>query len=716
MMKTKKTTLAVMIASCFGAGAAMAEETQDSSKILSPVVVTATRVEQDSFDLPMSIDKVEKKDIQDGQLRMTLAESLIRVPGLTAQNRNQLAQDPQISTRGFGSRSSFGVRGMRIFVDGIPLSMPDGIGNPGSIDMGMISSIEVLRGPFATMYGNSSGGVINLFTEDAPKSPQAEGDLLFGSFGTRKAQTRLSGTQHGYEYALNYSDFESDGFRENSATTKKQATAKFKSTIGDDARLTTLINWFDQKAQDPGGLVREATASDPSAFSTPTGTADINKTINARVARSNTQIGLNYEKLIDSSNSINLVTYAGARDNNQILSVSNTPYNSRASVISRNFYGAELRITNRGEFLSMPFSVIGGIAFGQMKDDRKDINADDGVPRAAVDANFNRNEKQTATNFDQYVQGKLAASEKMDFHAGVRYTNVDLRFKDLQVDATKCLTASTRRYCDTSGKVGYSKFTPAIGAVYKLSPTFNFYANYGQAFETPTLVEATFLDSSAGTGPNLDIKPSTSDNYEFGAKAYVGDNTRINGAIFKIDTTNEIIVNTTTSGRTSYQNGKTTSRRGAELALETILPYGFSVYGAYTLLIAKFDEAFSSSGNPVAAGSYIPGTYRTQVYGELAWKHSPMAFQTALEARYNSRVYVNDANSDFAPSYTVLNLRGSFQQEFGRWRLTEYARIENILDKSYIGSVRVNDYSNQRYFEPAPGRNWIVGIKANYAF
>ncbi len=198
-MNTKKTTLAVMVASCFGSGFVQAQET----KVLSPVVVTATRVEQDSFDLPMAIDKVEKKDIQDGQLRMTLSESLARIPGITAQNRNQMAQDPQISSRGFGARSSFGVRGLRVYVDGIPLSMPDGIGNPGSVDLGAIAGIEVMRGPFSAMYGNSSGGVIQLLTDKAPATPEVEADVLYGSFGTRRAGVQAAGTQKGVEYLVN---------------------------------------------------------------------------------------------------------------------------------------------------------------------------------------------------------------------------------------------------------------------------------------------------------------------------------------------------------------------------------------------------------------------------------------------------------------------------------------------------------------------------------
>jgi iron complex outermembrane receptor protein len=164
----------------------------DDARLTSPVVITATRVEQNSFDLPVAIDVVEKKDIQDGQLQMTLSESLIRVPGITAQNRTNQSQDPQISSRGFGSRSSFGVRGVRVYVDGIPLTMPDGQGQPGIVDLSAIKSIEVMRGPFSALYGNSSGGVIQLISEDATKTPEIGSKIMFGSYDTdAKLWTRL---------------------------------------------------------------------------------------------------------------------------------------------------------------------------------------------------------------------------------------------------------------------------------------------------------------------------------------------------------------------------------------------------------------------------------------------------------------------------------------------------------------------------------------------
>lgn len=682
----KKTSLSLMITACFIANAA-AQET----KSLSPVVVTATRVEQDSFDLPMSIDKVEKDTIQNGGVKMTLSESLARIPGITAQNRNQMAQDPQISSRGFGARSSFGVRGIRVYVDGIPLSMPDGIGNPGSVDLGAMSSIEVMRGPFSAMYGNSSGGVIQMFTDKAPATPEVSGDILFGSFNTRRESVQAAGTKNGVEYLVNYSDYNSDGFRQQSANDKRQATAKLGIKIAEDTKLTMLTSWFDQFAQDPGGLVRAAAFTDPTSVATIT---SLNKT---RVYRSNTQTGFNLEHVINSSNTINLITYAGQRENLQYLGLTtNSPAVGRASSISRDFYGADLRLTNKGMFLAKPYQLSYGVAAGFMKDARLDRSTSNGeIP---TNTTTSRNETQEANNFDQYVQGLWSYAEKWDLHAGIRNTNLKLSVLD-NLPAVNG---------NGTGNSKFNKTIPVMGLIFKATPVLNLYANYGKGFETPTLIEVTFNDTS-GNGPNLTLKPSTSTNIEIGGKWLPSDQTRLNAAVFNITTENEIVVKEG-GAFTTYQNAGNTTRNGLEISAESKLANNLSIYLAYTLLNAKFDN--DSTFNP---GKNIPGTYRSQIYAEAVWKYQPLNFQTALEARYNSKTYINDVNADIAPDYTIYSIRGSFQQQQGNWKFTEYARIDNIFDQSYIGSVRVND-TGSRFFEPAPGRNWIIGVKANYMF
>jgi iron complex outermembrane recepter protein len=671
---------------------------------LNPVVVTATRVEQNSFDLPVSIDLVDKAAIRDGQLQMTLSESLIRVPGITAQNRNQQAQDPQLSTRGFGSRSSFGVRGVRLYVDGIPLTMPDGQGQPGVVDLSAIKSIEVMRGPFSSLYGNSSGGVIQMISDDAPKTPEVGASAMYGSYGTQREVMNAAGTEGMFEYMLNISNFDTDGYRDHSASQKKQATAKFKFNLSDTTKLTTLINWFDQTAQDPNGLGR-ANVGEPSAFSSPKSVVDAVNNANTRVSRDHTQAGINLEHAFNESNSINLIAYAGNRNNLQILATNTTGTNARASQIARDFYGTDLRWDNKGSVLSRSYTLSFGVNYGESKDARLDTNV---LTGGVVSNTLNRDENNNVKNFDQYAQAKLAIFDNLDLHAGLRHTNVDLVVKDR--------FTSVAGNGDNSGSVSYAKTTPVIGATWKVLPALNLYANYGEGFETPTFIEAAYTSISSYV-PNLKLKPSESKNYELGAKAFLGDNTRVNLTLFKTDTENELVLDKTDgANRAIYTNANKTGRSGIEMSVDSQLEHNIGLYGAYTLLDAKFDSAYTNlDGNTIKSGNKIPGTYRTQLYGEASWKAPSVGFSTAFEGRYNSKVYVDDANTDTAPAYTIFNLRAGFQQNISNWHISEYIRVENIFDKDYIGSVKVND-SKLRYFEPAAGRNYLIGVNATYRF
>lgn len=687
----------------------LAEETSTAKIITTPVVVTATRTEQNSFDLPVAIDVVEKKDIQDGQLQMTLSESLIRVPGITAQNRTQSSQDPQISTRGFGSRSSFGVRGIRVYVDGIPLTMPDGQGQPGVVDLSAVKSIEVMRGPFSALYGNSSGGVIQMLTADAPKTPEVGATVMFGSYDTKRQIMNAAGTSENIEYLLNVSNFETNGYRDNSESNKQMATAKFKFNISDSTKLTTLVNWFDQEAQDPLGLDRAR------AFNSSTRDSVVPAAIfaNTSVKRDHTQIGFNFEHAFNENNKLSLTPYVGTRKNAQILTTTPTAKtlattNARLSEIDRDFYGTDVRWDNKGSLASMPYNLSFGLTYGKQTDQRLDTNVlSSGAPVSVL----NRDEDNIANNFDQYVQGKLSITDKVDIHAGARHTKVKLQVKDN-------FTSGTGSNGNNSGSVEYQKTTPVVGAVWKVTPTFNLFANFGKGFETPTFIEAAFdnVTGPAPSKPNLSLKPSESNNFELGAKAFITDSTQVNFNIFRITTQNEIVTDQTVSGRSSFTNANDTKRTGAELTINSDFNHGLSSFFAYSLLNAKFDSDYvTKNGTNIESGNRIPGTYRSQIYGELAWKYQPLGFTTAFEGRHNSKVYVNDANSDTAPSYTIFNLRAGFEQNIANWKLKQYIRVENVFDKEYIGSVRIND-SNSLFFEPAADRNYLLGLSAHYKF
>lgn len=714
MRAVRYTPLYLALSTAFGpVSQSMADEEQTLT--LSPVVVTATRQAQNSFDLPVAIDVVEQKNIKDGQLQMNLSESLIRVPGITAQSRTQQAQDPQISSRGFGSRSSFGVRGVRVYVDGIPLTMPDGQGQPGVVDLSSIKSIEVMRGPFSSLYGNSSGGVIQMFTQDAPATPTIGATTMFGSYDTKRNVLEAAGQLEGLEYSLNVSNFESDGYRANSASNKQMATAKFRFNLNEDTRVTALVNWFDQEAQDPLGLDRRR------AFSSATRNDVVPAALfaNTSVKRDHTQVGFNIEHTLNENNKISLIPYVGTRRNAQILTTTATATSlggttARLSQIERSFYGSDLRWDNNGQLGSMPYNVALGLNYGKSSDDRLDTTV---LVTGNAANNLNRNEENISSNFDQYIQGRLSVTPTIDVHAGARHTKVKLEVKD------NFLTAGNPGQGNNSGSVEYQKTTPVIGVIWKATEKLNFYANFGKGFETPTFIEAAFdnVNANIASKPNLSLKAAESRNIEIGAKAFLTDNIRANLTVFRVDTDNEIVTRQTVAGRSSFQNAGETKRTGAEASIDAAFENNISLFAAYTLLNAKFEDPFVTVINAggatgtVKSGNRIPGTYKSQVYGEVAWKYPTLGFFSALEGRHNSEVYVNDINTDKAPSYTIFNVRAGFEQNLTNWRFKEYIRVENITDKDYIGSVRVND-GNALFFEPAAGRNYLVGLTAQYKF
>jgi len=700
-----------------------AEELQ----LLSPTVVTATRVEENSFDLPVSINLIEKKDIQDGQLAQYLSESLIRVPGISAQNRYQAAQDTQIQTRGFGSRSAFGVRGIRLYVDGFSITNPDGIGNPGNVDLSTLKSIEVMRGPFSALYGSSSGGVIQLRTEDPPVIPEFSFDFKSGSFNTTSESTKFAGTLNDIGYFIDVGAFNTSGYRDQSATHKNQTTAKLVFNLFNDAKVEILADYMNLHGKDPSGLTAiqytSGSFTDYSAFTDPTKAPTVATADNTRVHKENTQIGLKISYDINDNNTINLINNVGHRINEQVLSTSATSYKAKMSSIGRDFFNNEANVVHKGKIFDHDYTYTVGAMYGSLADQRCDVTVSNPAsPWSSPPVAFGACSPTVAnilghvfaSNLDEYIQGKFALTSNIDLHAGIRNTNVNY-------------TITSDLATPKPGSNHFSKATPMAGAVWKFSQNTNFYANYGRGFETPTTAEVIY-SYSGSTTPNSTIKASTSDNYEIGMKSFLASNIGLNLAVFLSRTENEIVVHDTTSGNTSYMNAPKTSRQGLEASLDVLLDHNISIYSSYTFLDAQFDSSYSytvnGTTNNVGDGNKIPGTYRQQIFGEVSWKYPELNFKTALEARYNSKVYATDTNintvTNFgtnatAPSYTVVNLRAGFDQKLNNWKINEFLRIENLFDEQYIGSVRIND-SNARYFEPSPGRNYLVGINANYQF
>jgi len=677
---------------------------QDDPVRLAPIVVTPTRIEQSSFDLPVSIDAFNKEQIQQGQSQVNLSETLVRAPGIVANTRQNYAQDLQISIRGFGARSTFGIRGIRLYADGIPLTMPDGQGQAANIDLSSARQIEVMRGPFSALYGNSSGGVINVFTEDGPQDFTMTGSAWAGSFGSSRVGLKAGGQQGLVNYIFDVSRFDTDGFRDHSAATRDTANGKVRLDINEDTKVTLIANYLNQPdTQDPLGLTRAQMQQNREQAGTNAVAFDTRKAIE------NSQEGAILEHRISSEDSIRILGYAGKRTVLQFLAIA-TPGTGVVD-LNREFEGMDLRWTRQTELAGRSFTFTAGVNYDNLDEHRKgfiNVAGDIGALR--------RDEDDTVFNIDQFMQAQWDLADRWSVSGGVRHSAVKFKSEDHFITPTNG---------DDSGSIDFSKTTPVAGVVFKVNPVFNLYANAGKGFETPTFAELAYKSTLAtSTGLNFALKPADSTNYEVGAKTYLGNSTRLNAAVFKTDTRNEIVVLLNNSGRSVFQNVDRSSREGFELAIDSKFGNGFTGLLSYTYLNAKFENSFLTCGTSttctvpninVPNGNKIPGVPANSVYGELGWSYNPIGFATALEAHWVDKVFTNDLNSESADAYTLVNLRASFEQKAGSWKLYEFARVDNILDKEYVGSVIVNA-SNGQYYEPAPGRNYTVGVSASYQF
>lgn len=671
------------------------------AQTLQEVVVSASRQEQQSFDAPASVQAVGQDVIQSAGPRVNLSESLNRVPGIVVLNRQNYAQDLQLSIRGSGSRSPFGIRGARLIVDGIPATMPDGQGQASTISLPSAQRIEVLRGPLAQLYGNSAGGVLQVFTADGPAIPEVRFSVDAGSDQLRRVGLQAAGQNGSLNYVIDHSDFSTGGWRTNSAAKRQHTNAKLRWASSEQTKLTLVANAFNQPVSgDPLGLTREQFEADPRQ-------AVANSTLyRAGKDVSQHQIGLVAEHQLDARSNVSARVYAGERDLDNRLSiplVAQTSPTAAGGVVQldRRYSGTGLRYARRLAAGEGEVQVSVGLDLERMSEHRRGF-----INNLGNRGELKRDEVDSVHSTGVYAQADWAINDAWSAVAGLRANRVSFRVKDFYVRPGNP---------DDSGRTGFSATNPVIGLTRHLGPDTNVYANIGKGFETPTLTEIAY--TADGSGPNLRLKSARSTHVELGLKTRLGEGQRLDAALFHIGTADEIVVASSSGGRTVYTNAGKTSRSGLELTHSAQWTPEWRTHLAFSTLNARFDQAFaSSSGATVARGNRIPGTLNRMLFGELAWQPRTWpGFTAALEAVHRGSMVVDDLNSDRTDAATLFNLRLGWEQTLGAWTVREYLRVDNLADKATIGSVIAND-GNRRFFEPAPGRQWGLGLMATYRF
>ena len=675
---------------------AAAADTAAAAPSLAVVEVIDSAEAQRRFDSAASHSSIAVDAISRPAPLVHLSELLAGQAGVVTQDRGNFAQDLQIAVRGFGSRATFGVRGVRILVDGIPATMPDGQGQAATAHLLSAGQVDVLRGPLAQLYGNAAGGVVQVTTREPRADAGAQAGVALGSYGQRMLDASLDFGDRELGGLVALSHYGTDGWRSHSAARRTHFNGKLVARADGRTRITALVNLYDQPlAQDPLGLTAAQFQSQPRQA------IDLATAFDTRKSVAQNQLGLVLDRQLSATDSLQLRAYGGTRDLQQTLAFSGSAANSAGGVVdlARGYGGvgaAWTRTTRQASGLPLTFTA--GMEANRMDEHRRGFVNNAGIPGA-----LRRDEDDRATNTDVYAQVDAWLSPQWRAVAGFRASRVQVRVQDRYTTAANP---------DDSGRRSWSHTSPVLGVVWSATDTLNLYANAGRGFETPTLAEMAY--SRTNTGPNYGLSAARSRQWEIGAK-WRGDGQRWEAAWFDTRSQDEIVPVESVGGRSVFQNVDNVRRRGLELAWEGARG-AWSSRASYTYLDARFGNGYDGAGGArVAPGNRLPGTARHVAH--LSLEHAAgAAWRVGGTVSVSGPVFANDTNTASAAGYAVAGLYASYHvgsvgSAGPQWQF--WARLDNLFDRHYAGTLIVND-GNGRYFEPAAGRRWMVGVRAQF--
>lgn len=689
---------------------AQTKSVDPSQTTLPAIEINASRLDIPPFDVPAALSVVQVDPASAGRPGVNFSEVLAGVPGILARDRQNYAQDEQISIRGFGSRATFGVRSIRVYMDGIPATLPDGQGQVSQFNLDSADRVEVLRGPFSVLYGNAAGGVVQLYTADGTAVPQTTLGVDGGSYDSIRFSADTRGIAGPVSYNIAASEFLSGGYRDHSRVRRESANAKFGIDLGNQRKLTVVLNQFNQpEAQDALGLTRAQVDQNPRQATAVAAQYDTRKTTEQN------QVGLIYEQTLSRADELRAMVYYGERNITQYLSippsVQTSPLQAGGVVSPATDYGGtDLRWTHRGELGGGDYETVLGASGDYQVQHRTGYENFLG-DTLGVRGALRRNEDDNVNNVAEYAQIYWHFAPQWSLLLGLRHDEVRFSEHDFYITPTNP---------DDSGQVNYSATTPVVGLQFRPADDLRLYASYGKGFETPSYDELGYR-SDGQAGLALDLKPARSRNEELGAKWQVTRGIEVDAAAFRADTHDELAVATNVNGRATYQNVGHTRRQGVELSATGELAPDWRLSAGYTHLTARFQDGFLTCTSspcpvptmPVAPDSRIPGV--PQDYGSLRLEHgSDNGWREGITISGVGSVTVNDIDTQRAAGYGLIDVDTGYTFDLGdATRLDLSARINNLANRRYIGSVIVND-GNSRYFEPGPDRNVMFGARLTF--
>ncbi len=681
---TPCSAIGVVASLLLGSASASADDEVESTtaSTLAPIQVTAPRLERAWLESPSAVGVLTPEDIQPGRQNLQMDEHLNRVPGMQMQNRYNFSQDLRVSIRGFGARAPFGIRGLRVIVDGIPETLPDGQSQVDAIDLESLHETEVIRGPSSTLYGNAAGGVLDLRTQGGRDIDGTELKLDYGSHDYRRIGLKTGGAQGPWEYSVSTWDMRYNGYRDHSRAERRLFNSKLAYEWDDGGRLETIVRLLDAPdTQDPGSLTREQVNEDRRQA------RPESKALNGGQSAEQQTVGLVYSRPMAQQDDLTLRAFYTRRDfQNQL------PFETGGQVrYERDFYGLGGQYTHLNEFMGLPARIGVGFDAEEQRDDRQRFNNLDGGVRG--DQTFDQQEK--ARTLALFNQGDLALTDRLDFVLGAR-------FDQLRIAADDRFQAAGE---DRSGRETFNEWSYSTGLSYRWARSHQIYANIGTSFESPTFTE--FANPDGGTGFNPDLKPEKAVNYEIGAKGFISDHSRYELALYTIRVRDEIVNFQQEAGRDFFENSGRSRRNGLELGLEHQPIDQLTLTAAYTYTDFEFRDFEDRFGNDFS-GNTFPGVPRQQLFAEAAWRDAEGRF-AALDMVAVDRQYADNANEVRVSGYGVANLRAGTRLRLQGLEVSPYLAVNNLFDKEYFSNVRINTFGG-RFYEPAPERSFYAGV------
>lgn len=603
-----------------------------------------------------------------------------RVPGVFAQNRYNLAQGLRPAIRGFGARAAFGVRGIRVLVDGIPLTLPDGQTELDVLDLTAIQHVDVVRGPASALFGNAAGGVIALRTAAPSSTPSLRIDATAGELGLQRWRASASGPVAGSVIGQASASRQLlDGPRAHGNSQTRRATGRLLTPLA-GGEITVRASALDVQAQDPGALNAEQRAADRDQAAPRNVTFDAGERIRQQ------RVAARWRSGADADAAWDVRGYAGQR-----LFENRLPFTGGGQVaFDRGFGGLAVsrRVTTGAHRMTV------GLDVQAQRDARRRYDNNDG-DRGALTLD----QTETAESAGVYVADRIALAPAWSLalagRADVLRVGVDDHFVSDGDDS------GDRDFDALSGSLAVTR---QIGAVWDVT------VRGATAFESPTANE---LANPDGGGFNPDVDAARATNAEL---TVTGDwaNVGLSATAFRTRITDELVPFEVDGqpGRTFFRNAGESTRQGVELSADAQLAQAWHLHLAYTRSDFVFD-AYARDGQDFA-GNGIPGIPRQHGFAELAWRGPVTTARLSVTAV--GRLFADDANATEVPGYARADLRlahdlGQRGPRAGRWQLS--AGVNNLLDTAYNDNVRINAFGG-RFFEPAPGRNVYAGLQLRY--